>query len=122
MPPQVFSFRPPTPEEIETLSTFSAVGFIVGALAFVCVLVAASVVAIKTRLPRRFSVLLSLSLLACWWLIERAMGGNLEMTFGPEALLVTFIVHGGIAVVFAFGYVRMCIAFLKKQAAASPLV
>ena len=120
MPTQVFSIRPPTPEELDTLPTISAVSFILGALAFLCVLVAASAVAIRTRLPGRYNVLLSLILLASWWAIERAMGGNLEMTFGPEALLVTFAIHGAIAVVFAIGYVRMCLAFLKQQASLAP--
>jgi small basic protein len=120
MPPQVFSLRPPTPEELDTLATISAVSFILGALAFLCVLGAASAVAIKTRLPGRYNVLLSLILLASWWAFERAMGGNLEMTFGPEALLVTFVVYGAIAVLFAIGYVRMCLAFLQQQARSVP--
>lgn len=116
MPTQVFSFRPPTPEELDTLATVSAVSFILGALAFLCVLIAACIVAVKTRLPGRYGVLLSLALLASWWVFEKAMGGNLEMTFGPEAVLVSFVVYGAIAVVFALGYVRLCIAVLRQQA------
>jgi hypothetical protein len=73
MPTQVFSFRPPTPEELDTLATVSAVSFILGALAFLCVLIAACIVAVKTRLPGRYGVLLSLALLASWWLFEKAM-------------------------------------------------
>lgn len=115
MPTQVFSLRPPTPEEIDTLATVSAVSFVLGALAFLCVLIAGCVVAAKTKLPGRYGVLLSLALLASWWLFEKTMGGSLEMTLGPEAVLVSFIVYGVVAVVFAFGYVRMCFSVLRQQ-------
>jgi small basic protein len=121
VPTKVFSLRPPTPEELDTLATVSAVSFILGALAFLCVLIAAFIVAVKTKLPGRYGVLLSLTLLASWWAFEKAMGGNLEMTFGPEATLVSFVVYGAIAVVFAFGYVRLCIAVLRHPAQNVPL-
>jgi small basic protein len=117
MPTQVFSFRPPTPEELDTLATVSAVSFILGTLAFLCVLIAACIVAVKTKLPGRHSILLSLALLASWWAFEQAIGGDLDMTFGPEAILVSFAVYGSISVVFALGYVRLCIAVLRQQAA-----
>jgi hypothetical protein len=45
------------------------------------------------------------------------MGGSLEMTFGPVALLGTAIVYSTIAVIFAAGYLRMCFGFLKQRAA-----
>ena len=116
MSSQVFLARPPTPEEIDSLATISAVSFILGALAFVCVLAAASVVAVKTKLPGRHSVLASLTLLPAWWGFEKYMGGSLEMTYGPSALLVTFVVYAAVAVVFAFGYLRMCLAFVRERA------
>jgi hypothetical protein len=118
---QVFSMRPPTPDELDTLATISAVSFVLGALAFLCVVVAASTVAIKTKLPGRYEVLVSLTLIGAWWAFEKAMGGNLEMTFGPVALLVTFVVYGAIAVIFALGYVRLCVAVLRQQSAKSQL-
>jgi len=43
------------------------------------------------------------------------MGGSLEMTFGPEALLVTAIIYAIIAVLFSFGYLRMCTKFLSQR-------
>lgn len=113
MPAQIFSIKPPTPEEIDSLATISAVSFILGALAIICVLVVASVVAAKTKLPGRFSVLLSLVILPAWWGFEKSMGGDLEMTFGPPALLVSAVVYAAVAVVFAFGYLRMCKAFFR---------
>ncbi len=121
MPTQVFSLRPPTPEELDTLATVSAMSFVLGAVAFLCVLIAACVVAVKTKLPGRYGVLLSLALLASWWAFEKAMGGNLEMTFGPEATLVSLVVYGAVAVVFALGYVRLCIAVLRQQGTRVPL-
>ena len=114
---QALALRPPTPEELDLLATLSAVSSIVGALAFIGVLAAASIVAVKTQLPGRFSVLLSLVLLPAWWAFEQYMGGSLEMTFGPPAILVTAVVYAAVAVVFAFGYLRMCRVFLKGRAA-----
>ena len=111
---QIVDVRPPTPEEIELLGAISMIGFGISALAFVCVVAAASFVAVKTRLPGRFSVLLSTLLLPIWWIFEQSMGGSLEMTFGPEALLVTLIVYAVFAVLFSFGFVRMCRYFLKQ--------
>jgi hypothetical protein len=110
-----FSFGPLTPDEVDLLGTITAISFTVGVLAFLCILAAASVVAIKTQLPGRYSVLLSLLLLPAWWGFEQFMGGSLEMTFGPEALLVTAIIYSVIAVLFASGYLRMCMKFLKQR-------
>jgi len=114
---EVFAIRPPTPEEIDLLATISALSFILGVLAFVCVIGAALAVALKTQLPGRRSVLLSLILLSGWWGLEQFMGGSLEVTFGPVALLVTYTVYSAIAVVFALGYLRMSFAFLKQRVA-----
>ncbi len=47
------------------------------------------------------------------------MGGSLEMTFGPEALLATAIVYSIIAVIFSTGYLRMCFGFLKQRTAST---
>lgn len=47
------------------------------------------------------------------WILERINGGSLDMTFGPEATLVTYIVYSAIAVLFASGYLRMCLAIVK---------
>ena len=116
MSSQIFAFRPPTPEEVDSLATISAVSFILGAVAFACVLAAASVVAVKTQVPGRYSVLLSLTVLPAWWGFEKYMGGSLEMTYGPSALLVSLVVYAAVAVVFAFGYLRMCLAFVRQRA------
>ncbi len=121
MPSQIFSVRPLTPEEVDTLATVSTMTFILGALAFLCVLIAACIVAVKTKLPGRYGILLSLALLASWWAFERAMGANLEMTFGPEAILVSFVVYGAISVAFALCYLRLCMAVLSQQAAKVPI-
>lgn len=114
MPNQTFTFRPLTPDEVDLLGSVSAISFILGALAFLCILAAATTVACKTKLPGRYSVLFSLFLLPAWWIVEKYMGGDLEITFGPEALLATATIYSVIAVVFATGYVRMCLAFLKR--------
>ncbi|MCP1582594.1 hypothetical protein [Pseudoxanthomonas mexicana] len=90
------------------------VGFGISVLAFVCVVAAASFVAAKTRLPGRFSVLASTLVLPTWWVFEQYMGGSLEMTFGPVALLVTLIVYALFSALFSFGFVRMCLHFLKQ--------
>jgi hypothetical protein len=116
---EIFAFRPLTPSEIDLLSTISAISFIFGAVAFLCILVAALVVALKTQLPGRYSVLLSLLLLSAWWSFEQFMGGSLEITFGPEALLVTFVIYSITAVIFSFGYLRMCMKFLSQRAVKS---
>lgn len=116
MPTQIFSPRPPTPEELDSLATISAVSVILGALAFICVLAVASVVAARTRLPGRFSVLFSLVLLCSWWGFEHSMGGSLEMTLGPAALLISAVVYAAVTVVFAFGYLRICRAFFRVPA------
>jgi hypothetical protein len=116
---QTFSQRPLTPNEIELLATISAISFVVGVMAFVCIIAAATIVAFKTQLPGRRSVLLSLLLLPAWWSFEQYMGGSLEMTFGPEALLVTAIVYSVIAALFSSGYQRMCMKFLKQSAVRS---
>jgi hypothetical protein len=113
------SVRPLTPDEIDLLATISAFSFIFGVVAFLCILVAALMVALKTQLPGRLTVLLSLLLLPAWWGFEQFMGGSLEMTFGPEAFLVTAIVYSIIAVLFSFGYLRMCLKFLTQRAARS---
>ncbi|MDR1967394.1 MAG: hypothetical protein LBQ32_01700 [Burkholderiaceae bacterium] len=110
-----FAFRPLTPAEIDLLATISAISFIFGAVAFLCILAAALVVALKTQLPGRYSVLLGLLLLSVWWGFEQFMGGSLEMTFGPEALLVTAIIYSIITVLIAFGYLRMCMKFLNQR-------
>ena len=113
-PPRIVDVRPPTTEELDLLSTISMVGFGISVLAFVCVVAAASFVAAKTRLPGRFSVLASTLVLPTWWVFEQYMGGSLEMTFGPVALLVTLIVYALFSALFSFGFVRMCLHFLKQ--------
>ena len=113
-PLRIVDVRPPTTEELDLLSTISMVGFGISVLAFVCVVAAASFVAAKTRLPGRFSVLASTLVLPTWWVFEQYMGGSLEMTFGPVALLVTLIVYALFSALFSFGFVRMCLHFLKQ--------
>jgi hypothetical protein len=112
--PDVILFRPPTPAEVDQLASISAISFIVGALAFICIVGAALTVALKTRLPGRWPVLLSFVLLSAWWALVQFMGGDLEMTFGPVALLVTYTVYSAIAVVFSLGYVRMSFAVFRQ--------
>jgi hypothetical protein len=114
-----FIARPLSAEEIDLLATISAISFVVGAVALLCIVIAASIVAFKTRLPGRRSILVSLLLLPAWWGFEQYMGGSLEMAFGPEAILVAAIVYAIIAVIFSTGYLRMCFAFLKQRAASS---
>ena len=111
--------RPLSPEEIDLLATISAISFVVGAAALLSIVVAASLVAYKTQLPGRRSILCSMILLPVWWGFEQYMGGSLEMTFGPVALLVTAIVYSIIAVIFSTGYLRMCFGFLKQRAASA---
>lgn len=112
----VFAIRPPTPAELDYLATISAIGFILGTLAFLCVVGAALAVALKTKLPGRWAVLLSLLLHSAWWVVVQLMGGDLEATFGPVALLVTYTVYSAIAMVFAFGYLRISFAFFRQRA------
>lgn len=76
---------------------------------------AALVVAIKTQLPGRWAVFLSFILLFVWWASVQFMGGDLEVTFGPIALLVTYTMYSAIALVFAFGYLRMSLSVLKQR-------
>ncbi|MBK6852181.1 MAG: hypothetical protein IPG93_11290 [Burkholderiales bacterium] len=106
-------------QEIDLLASISAFSFIVGAAALLCIVGAASVVAYKTQLPGRRSILCSLLLVPAWWGFEQYMGGSLEMTFGPEALLATAIVYSIIAVIFSTGYLRMCFGFLKQRTAST---
>ncbi len=112
----VFAIRPPTPAEVDQLTTISSISFILGFLAFICIVGAALAVALKTQLPGRWAVFLSVVLLFVWWALVQFMGGDLEMTFGPVALLVTYTVYSAIAFVFAFGYLRMSFAVLKQRA------
>ncbi len=109
--------RPLSPEEVDLLAKISLVSFVVGAAALLSTIFAASFVAYKTKLPGRRSILSSLLLLPFWWGFEQYMGGSLEMTLGPVALLGTTIVYSIIAVIFAAGYLRMCFGFLKHRAA-----
>ena len=113
----VFAFRPPTPAEVDQLATISAISSILGFLAFLCIVGAAMAVALKTKLPGRWSVFLSVVLLFGWWALVQFMGGDLEMIFGPIALLVTYTVYSAIAICFALGYVRMSFSALRQVAA-----
>lgn len=115
IPVRIVDAKPPTAEEIEILSNISVIGFGISVLAFISVVVAALFVAAKTRLPGRFSVLASTLILPAWWIFEQSMGGSLEMTFGPEAHLATLFVYAVFAVLFSFGFVRMCMCFLKQS-------
>lgn len=112
---EVFAISPPTPEQVDLLATISVVSFILGLVAFVCVIAVAVVVAYKTRLPGRRSVPLSLVLLSAWWGFEQFMGGSLEMTFGSVSQLVSHTVYALAALVFAFGYLRMCSSFFRQR-------
>ena len=114
---QIVDLPPPTPEQLDLLSTVMMISFALAVLAFVCVVGAAPWGAVKTRLPRRSTVLPSILLLPLWFVFEQSMGGYLEMTFGPVALLVAAIVYCGFAIVFSIGFVRMSSAFLKHAAA-----
>lgn len=113
---EVFAFRPPAPAEVDQLATISAISFILGVVAFICVVGAALAVALKTQLPGRWTVLASVVLLFGWWALVQVMGGDLEMTFGPVALLVTYTVYSAFAFLFALGYLRMGFAVLKHHA------
>jgi hypothetical protein len=112
---EVFAIRPPTPAEVDQLATISAISFILGFLAFILIVGAALAVALKTQIPGRWAVFLSVVLLFVWWALVQFMGGDLEMTFGPVSLLVTYAVYSAIAFVFALGYLRMSFAFLKPR-------
>ena len=113
----IFVISPPTPAEVDQLATISAIGFILGAFALLCVMGVALAVALKTKAPGRWSVFLSFVLLAAWWTVVQSTGGDLEATFGPVALLVTYTVYSAFALVFAFGYLRMSLAVFKQRAA-----
>ena len=115
MSTEVFAISPPTPEQVDLLATISAIGFLLGLVAFVCVITAAVLVAYKTRLPGRRSVPASLMLLSGWWGVEQLMGGSLEITFGPVSQLVSYTVYALAALVFAFGYLRMCSSFFRQR-------
>lgn len=114
---EVFVIRPPTPAEVDHLATISAMSFILGALAFFCVVGVALAVALKTRVPGRWAILLSVVFLSAWWALVQFMGGNLEGTFGPVALLATYTVYSAFTLVFALGYLRMSFAVFKQRAA-----
>ncbi|MFC3686428.1 hypothetical protein [Hydrogenophaga luteola] len=101
---------------MELLAVILGVSVSLAALAFLCVVGAALMVAVRTRLPGRFSVLLSVLVLPLWWVFEQLWGGSLELTFGPVAQLVSVIFYSAFAVVFSFGFVRMCRAFLAVSA------
>lgn len=116
-PVQIVDTRPPAPEQIEFLNTAGMIGFGITAIAFICVVIAASLVAAKARLPGRFGVLSSILLLFTWWIFEQSMGGSLEMTFGPQALLVSPMVYAIFSTIFSFGFVRMCRVFLMQAPA-----
>lgn len=114
---EVFVIRPPTPAEVDHLATISAISFILGALAFFCVVGVALAVALKTKVPGRWAILLSVVFLSAWWALVQFMGGDLDGTFGPVGLLVTYTVYSAFTVVFAFGYLRMSFAIFKQRAA-----
>ena len=111
---ETYLFRPPTPEEVDTLATISAISFVLALVAFLCVVVAASMVAVKTKLPGRYCVLLGVLLLPAWWGLEQYFGGSFEMTFGPAALLVSAVVYSAFAVLFSIGFVRMSLCFVRR--------
>ncbi|MCZ4307162.1 hypothetical protein O4G98_20725 [Zoogloeaceae bacterium G21618-S1] len=97
------------------LATISAIGFVLALVAFLCVVVAASMVAVKTKLPGRYSVLLGVLVLPGWWGLEQYYGGSFEMTFGPAALLVSAVVYSVFAVLFSIGFVRMSLCFSRQS-------
>lgn len=113
---EVFVMRSLTPAEVDHLATIGAISFVVGALAMACVLGVALAVALKTKAPGRWLAFLGIALLSAWWALVQSMGGDLEATFGPVALLVTYTVYSLFAVVFAFGYWRMCFAVFRQRA------
>jgi hypothetical protein len=119
MSTEYIAISPPTLEQVDLMVTISAISFILGLIAFICVIAVAVVVAYKTRLPGRRSVLVSLVLLSAWWGFEQFMGGSLEMTFGPVSQLVSDTVYALAALVFAFGYLRMCSSFFRQRAITS---
>lgn len=114
-PVRIVDATPPTAGEIELLGSIGMIGFWISVFAFLCVAMAALFVAVKTRLPGRFSVLASTLVLPAWWIFEQSWGGSLEMTFGPEAHLATLTVYAVFAVLFSFGFLRMCMHFLKQS-------
>ncbi|WP_227816797.1 hypothetical protein [Nitrogeniibacter aestuarii] len=111
---ETYLFRAPTPEEVDALATISAISFVLALVAFLCVVVAASMVAVKTKLPGRYCVLLGVLLLPGWWGIEQYYSGSFEMTFGPAALLVSVVVYSAFAVLFSIGFVRMSFCFVRR--------
>jgi hypothetical protein len=84
-PSDVFALRPPTAAGVDPLATISATGFVLGGLALVGVLGAALAVALKTELPGRWSIVLSIVLLAAWWVFVQSRGGDHDAAFGPIA-------------------------------------
>lgn len=110
--------RPPTEEEIEFLGIVAGISFVVAVIGFLVVVTATSVVAAKTTLPGRRSVLASVLLLPAFWAYEQFMGGSLELTFGPVALLVSTLVYAAFAVLFSQGLSRMCFHFVRSAQAA----
>ena len=85
-----------------------------GSVAYLSIIAAAALVVRRTRLPGRRTVLVSAVLLPGMWILEQLNGASLDITFGPEAILVTYTVYSAIAVLFASGYVRMCLAVVKR--------
>ena len=111
---ETYLFMPPTPEEVDALATISAISFVLALVAFLCVVVAASMVAVKTKLPGRYCVLVGVLLLPGWWGLEQYFGGSFEMTFGPAAVLVSSVVYSAFAMLFSIGFVRMSLCFVRR--------
>lgn len=108
--------RPPTEREIELLSVIAGISFVVAIIGFVVVIFATSRVAAKTTLPGRYSVLVSVLLLPLFWAYEQIMGGSLEMVFGPVALLASSVVYAAFAILFSWGFSRMCFCIVRSGA------
>lgn len=112
-PFQVRLVSPPTAQELELLGVITSVSFVVAILAFLALVVATSLVAVRTTLPGRWPVVISVVLFAAYWALEQYWGGSFEATFGPVAHLVSVIIYASFAVVFSYGFSRMCWYFVR---------
>ena len=110
---QITLIQPLSPAEVEQLEIFSAVVFFITYATLMALVAYSAYLMLRSSLPGRFLVFVGALGLVTFFLFRYYMGGDLELTLGPEGVLIEVASVSVAALLFAAGHLRMLFHFKK---------
>ena len=100
---------------MEQLATIAVAATLIVGVALVALLGSIATVVVKTKLPGRIMVFLSVVVLSSFVFYEHFIVGGLSLVLGPIGVLYSAIIYSFAGLLFCVGFSRMCWHFLKVE-------